>query len=224
MHTIPRIERELVEHKTTRLNADAITVTALDPKVTQRGRATDLYRIEVWGEPLEPEVTLLKFHEGSPALPCGITDQALLAIVLDRQRAFQKGPLANRQTALVITRLEEAQLWMLHRTREREAAGVEGTQAPSGAREAEGPRRALDASQVLTDFVVALTDLGPQVFPIKAGGCEVLSKSANVLRCRRLADDFEFEVSEAELLLFGAHRPAAESLMLAAGAVDAARG
>jgi hypothetical protein len=59
----------------------------------------------------------------------GVTQEALVAIVIDRLRAFQAGPYACRENALALTKLEEAQHWMLHRTRVRMARGVEGTMA-----------------------------------------------------------------------------------------------
>lgn len=57
----------------------------------------------------------------------GITHEALIAIVLDRLRAFQGGPYACRENALAITKLEEAQHWLHHRTLVRMSRGVEGT-------------------------------------------------------------------------------------------------
>jgi len=57
----------------------------------------------------------------------GLTHEALIAIILDRLRSFQEGPYKCRDNALAITKLEEALMWLNHRTREREARGVEGT-------------------------------------------------------------------------------------------------
>lgn len=57
----------------------------------------------------------------------GLTQEALLAVVIDRLRAFQAGQFACRENALALTKLEEAQHWLLHRTRERMTRGVEGT-------------------------------------------------------------------------------------------------
>lgn len=57
----------------------------------------------------------------------GITHEALIAIVLDRLRAFQGGPYACRENALAITKLEEAQHWLHRRTLVRMSRGVEGT-------------------------------------------------------------------------------------------------
>ncbi len=59
----------------------------------------------------------------------GITQEVLLSIVIDRLRAFQAGPYASRENALALTKIEEAQHWLLHRTRERMARGVEGKHA-----------------------------------------------------------------------------------------------
>lgn len=57
----------------------------------------------------------------------GITHEALLAIVADRLRSFQVGPYACRENALALTKIEEAQHWLHHRTKARMARGVEGT-------------------------------------------------------------------------------------------------
>ena len=56
----------------------------------------------------------------------GITDEVLLAIVLDRYRGFQAGPFRCRENALVITKLEEALHWMENRARTRRRQGVLG--------------------------------------------------------------------------------------------------
>ncbi len=57
----------------------------------------------------------------------GLTQEVLLAIVVDRLRSFQKGPYACRENALALTKIEEAQHWLHSRTRTRMARGVEGT-------------------------------------------------------------------------------------------------
>lgn len=59
----------------------------------------------------------------------GVTQEALLAIVADRLRSFQAGPYACRENALALTKIEEAQHWLHHRTRARMSRGVEGTHA-----------------------------------------------------------------------------------------------
>lgn len=56
----------------------------------------------------------------------GVTNEALLAIVIDRLRGFQSGPFSCRENALAITKLEEAMHWLHARTHSRSLRGVEG--------------------------------------------------------------------------------------------------
>jgi len=57
----------------------------------------------------------------------GITQEALLAIVIDRLRSFQAGPFACRENAISLTHCEEALMWLQRRTVARIKRGVEGT-------------------------------------------------------------------------------------------------
>lgn len=57
----------------------------------------------------------------------GLTQEVLIAICIDRLRSFQAGSYACRENALALTKLEEAQHWLHHRTRARMSRGVEGT-------------------------------------------------------------------------------------------------
>jgi hypothetical protein len=57
----------------------------------------------------------------------GITQEALLAIVIDRLRSFQAGPFACRENAIALTHCEEALMWLQRRTVARIKRGVEGT-------------------------------------------------------------------------------------------------
>lgn len=56
----------------------------------------------------------------------GVTQEALLAIVIDRLRSFQRGPFSCRENALALTKCEEALHWLQQRTLERMRRGVEG--------------------------------------------------------------------------------------------------
>lgn len=56
----------------------------------------------------------------------GITQEALLAIVIDRLRCFQSGEFACRENAIALTKLEEALHWLHQRTINRLRRGVEG--------------------------------------------------------------------------------------------------
>lgn len=72
---------------------------------------------------------LVKFHVGSPQEVGinGVTNEALLAIVIDRLSSFQLGPFSCRDNAVALTHCEEALMWLQRRTRERIKRGVEGT-------------------------------------------------------------------------------------------------
>lgn len=85
-----------------------------------------------WEPPNEGEpddFVLIRFHVGSPQEVGvnGVTNEALLAIVIDRLRSFQSGPFACRDNAVALTYCEEALMWLQRRTRERIKRGVEGT-------------------------------------------------------------------------------------------------
>lgn len=56
----------------------------------------------------------------------GITQEALLEIVIDRLRSFQSGPFSSRENAIALTKIEEAKMWLQQRTRNRIERGVEG--------------------------------------------------------------------------------------------------
>lgn len=56
----------------------------------------------------------------------GITDEAVISVLMDRLRGFQSGPFSCRQNALALTKLEEAMHWLNDRTADRVARGVEG--------------------------------------------------------------------------------------------------
>lgn len=57
----------------------------------------------------------------------GVTQEVLLAIIIDRLRSFQSGPFAGRENAIALTHCEDALMWLQRRTRARIARGVEGT-------------------------------------------------------------------------------------------------
>lgn len=59
----------------------------------------------------------------------GVQNEDLLAIIIDRMQGFQSGKFACRENAIALTHLQDAMHWLLHRTRERVARGVEGTHA-----------------------------------------------------------------------------------------------
>lgn len=75
---------------------------------------------------------LIRFQQGAV---CefgvnGVTNEAFLAIVAHRLQGFQAGPMACRENALALTKIEEALHWLQTRTRRRLAAGVEARGKP----------------------------------------------------------------------------------------------
>lgn len=121
--------RELTGHKVNPAN-DVLKVEVLDEPGS--GGANHEYRISGFriGDAQGAGVRL--FFQNGPIAEAGvngITHEALIAILIDRLQGFQKGPYAGRENALALTKLEEAQHWLLHRTKERVARGVEGTHA-----------------------------------------------------------------------------------------------
>lgn len=74
-------------------------------------------------------ITFIGFQNGpiKEAGVNGVTQEALLAISIDRLRSFQAGPYSCRENAIALTHLEEALMWLQRRTRARIARGIEGT-------------------------------------------------------------------------------------------------
>ncbi len=115
--------RELIEHENNLANR-LLKVQAVSD-IDGPGGAEHVYTID----PPDGVTDILHFQNG-PIGEVGVngtTHEALIAIVLDRLRAFQSGPYACRENLLAITKLEEALMWLHKRTQNREARGVEGT-------------------------------------------------------------------------------------------------
>ncbi len=95
------------------------------------GGAAHFYTIEWPGLALgspNAQITALLFQRGpiKEVGVNGITNEALLAVVVDRLQSFQKGGFSCRENAIALTKIEEALHWMQHRTEARIARGVEG--------------------------------------------------------------------------------------------------
>lgn len=132
------MKRELTSHKVNGLN-EALQIEVLDEP--GQGNACHEYKIGTV-EPLnETDPTkaskLARAHcrisfQNGPILEVGvngISQEALLAVVEDRLLGFQTGPYACRENAIALTKVQEAMQWLLKRTRDRMARGVEGTHA-----------------------------------------------------------------------------------------------
>lgn len=59
----------------------------------------------------------------------GTTNEEVLEVLIDRMN-FLQSRMPCRENAIVITKLEEALLWLNRRTQNRLARGVEGTEQP----------------------------------------------------------------------------------------------
>ncbi len=69
------------------------------------------------------------FQEG-PIKECGVNgcrNEDLINMVIARLEGFQKSEFACRENQIALTKLEEALLWLHHRTNKRVNRGVEGT-------------------------------------------------------------------------------------------------
>lgn len=146
--------RTITDHKLNGLN-ERLEITALDEPGP--GGANHRYSIEGYqnGEPADrwpdgvrrPFVAVeLRFQNGPTQTHedlNGITNEALLAVLIDRMRGFQgmppvhvtpisklasnPAPFICRENATALTHLETALMWLQKRTRDRIARGVEGT-------------------------------------------------------------------------------------------------
>lgn len=109
---------------------DKLVVTVTDePGAGGANHRYEISGFDVDGAPKGSGYTVINFQNGpiNEAGVNGLTQEVLLSIVCDRLRAFQAGPFSSRENALALTKIEEAQHWLLHRTRARMARGVEGT-------------------------------------------------------------------------------------------------
>lgn len=127
--------REITSHKVNPAN-DRLKIQVTD--TPGAGGANHRYEISganIYANPSYPgglpSTATILFQNGpiGDAGVNGITQEVLLAIVIDRLQSFQKGPHACRENALALTKLEEAKLWLFSRTLDRMSRGVEGTHA-----------------------------------------------------------------------------------------------
>jgi len=99
-----------------------------DPWDPKNG-ASHEYAIHLTDDTEPYPFTTVRFQRGpilDPESCKGITNEALLAIVIDRLRGFQQGAHACRENGFALTKLEEAMHWLRERTLSRVAAGIEG--------------------------------------------------------------------------------------------------
>lgn len=119
--------RQITDHIVNPAN-DKITITVLDDP--GQGGACHQYAARWKNERDKTEPHCFIGFQNGPISEFGVngvTQEVLLAIVIDRLQSFQAGPFACRENALALTKIQEAQMWLQRRTRERMQRGVEGT-------------------------------------------------------------------------------------------------
>lgn len=124
-------KRELTSHRVNECN-ESINVLVMDDPGC--GGACHHYRIEPITSPGDhPEGAInpcdIRFQNGPIAEVGvnGVTQEALLAVLIDRLSGFQDGPYACEENKAALYHVREAQQWLHQRTKKRLERGVEGT-------------------------------------------------------------------------------------------------
>ena len=123
--------REITSHQINECN-QAIAIQADDPD-PKNGNASHDYTITIH-HPGSPDLaattsTLVRFQHGpiKEVGTNGITQEVLLAILIDRLEGFQSGPYACPENADALEHLRRATERLHDRTKARVQRGVEGT-------------------------------------------------------------------------------------------------
>lgn len=116
---------QINDHKFPGDNLNAAIDISCDERDAANGNASHAYTLSLNGA--NPSTVFFQHgarnEEGSTP---GVTDAALVTVLLDRYRGFQSGDFACRENAIVVTKLEETLMWMQKRIRDRQARGVLG--------------------------------------------------------------------------------------------------
>lgn len=114
--------RTITDHIANPVN-DRITITAMDEPGA--GGAHHYYAVDVDGSENGLDIN---FQNGpiAEAGVNGVTQEVLLAVVIDRLRGFQAGPFACAENGTALAHAELALDSLKNRTRARMARGVEG--------------------------------------------------------------------------------------------------
>ena len=117
--------RTIDTHKINPTNDVLDIVVADEPG---HGGASHVYKVERSNTAGMDPLLLVNFQNGPIAEHGinGVTQEILLAIVIDRLRSFQSGQFSSRENALALTKCEEALHWLQQRTLDRMRRGVEG--------------------------------------------------------------------------------------------------
>lgn len=115
--------RKIIDHIANPAN-DRIEISVMDEPGS--GGAHHHYAVDVEGSENGMDV---HFQNGPIAKHGinGVTQEVLLAIVIDRLRCFQAGPYACTENAKALAHAEQSLDWLKSRTKARMTRGVEGT-------------------------------------------------------------------------------------------------
>lgn len=115
------MKREITHHQLNGAN-NALKIHATD--TLGAGGANHIY--EVTGHPSDP--LLIEFQNGPIAEKGvnGVTQEVLLAVVIDRLESFQAGPFPSKDNANALKHAKLALKALHNRTQERLKRGVEG--------------------------------------------------------------------------------------------------
>ena len=122
--------RKIIDHIANPVN-DRLEITVLDEPGA--GGANHEYDIAATddgsGKPHKIAARRIRFQKGpiNEVGVNGITQEVLLAIVIDRLCSFQAGPYACKENAEALDHSLQALDWLKSRTKARMARGVEGT-------------------------------------------------------------------------------------------------
>lgn len=112
--------KQLVDHITNPSDPanKRLEITALDKP--SKGEANRDYEIKWQPQDKDAQFSVRLLFQGGSIQDVGIngiTNEALLAIVMDRLRSFQDGPKACRENEVALTRIEEALSSLKSRTK-----------------------------------------------------------------------------------------------------------
>ena len=121
--------RQLTDHISNPVN-DRITIEVLD--APGAGGAPHEYALSYTTDDGQRPTYVLHFQHGGIAERgvTGITNEALLAVLIDRLAGFQAGPFPSDTNASALEHCRQALMALQERTRERLARGVEGATRP----------------------------------------------------------------------------------------------
>lgn len=103
---------------------DLIEIWA-DPQDMKNGAASHYYELRM-GEEVVASIQFQHGPRNEAGSTPGVTENALLAVILDRLRCFNEGPYRCRENSVGITKVEEAMMWSTHRAMTRHRQGVLG--------------------------------------------------------------------------------------------------